>query len=524
MILEGLVTTLGPDGGLNVAPMGPIVADGDLVRFTLRPFKTSTTYRNLKAHGEGVFHVTDDAGLIARAALGRLDEVPTREADAVRGRIITSACRYVEFRVLDLDDLDDRTTIDVESVASGRLRDFFGFNRAKHAIVEAAILATRTDFLPIDQILADFDRLASPVEKTGGPRELSAFAFLREHVERVAASRSLPDAVRVRTASRLHFGPLAWGPEAGRRFGGVGLMIDRPGLVLTARRAEAWGVTGHLGLQARASEFANRVLFQVARRMDQARMLATQIRIEQAPPEHVGLGTGTQLGLAIARAITLLAGKGTLPVEQLARLTARGSRSAIGLHGFEAGGLIVDGGKARPGALSPRVARLDWPTEWSVLVVIPEATAGLHGAAEQVAFRDLPPMETAITDRLARLVLLGVLPSVAERDLAGFSAAIEEIQEHVGRWFAPTQGGSTFAGPKVGEAVALLRSRGLKGVGQSSWGPAVYGFDDGDEERRRSLLETIREELGLRAARAFWAGPANAGATWEAIAPEPEGP
>jgi hypothetical protein len=77
----------------------------------------------------------------------------------------------------------------VEAVHSGRLRDFFGFNRAKHAVVEAAILATRTDFLPLDDIEAEYRKLAVIVDKTGGPQEQQAFAFLREHVARVAGAR-----------------------------------------------------------------------------------------------------------------------------------------------------------------------------------------------------------------------------------------------------------------------------------------------------------------------------------------------
>lgn len=182
MILEGLVTTLGTDGTLNVAPMGPR-SEGDWSRFILRPFRTSTTYANLKARGEGVLHVTDDVLTLARAAIGPVPDVETGPAEVVRGRIVLSSARYYEFRVIDLDDRDDRTTFRVETVASGRLRDLFGLNRAKHAVVEAAILATRTALLPIDAIRADFRRLAPLVEKTGGADERRAFALLEAFLE-----------------------------------------------------------------------------------------------------------------------------------------------------------------------------------------------------------------------------------------------------------------------------------------------------------------------------------------------------
>jgi hypothetical protein len=181
MILEGLVTTLGPDDALNVAPMGPRF-EGDWSRFALRPFQTSTTFRNLKARGEGVFHITDDVLLLARAAIGSVDQVDTRRADVISGQILLTSARYHEFRVIDIDDSEERATVRVETVASGRLHDLFGLNRAKHAVVEAAILATRIAFLPGDEVRGEFDRLRPLVVKTGGPAEHEAFALLDRYV------------------------------------------------------------------------------------------------------------------------------------------------------------------------------------------------------------------------------------------------------------------------------------------------------------------------------------------------------
>lgn len=189
MILEGIVTTLNPDGSINVAPMGPRVEDQSFARFVLRPYRSSTTYRNLKALGEGVLHVTDDVLLLARAAIGPVTDVPCRPADVVNGRILLDACRYHEFRVVSLDGGDDRVTIVAETVATGRFRDFFGLNRAKHAVVEAAILATRVAFLPRAEILAEYVKLATLVEKTGGIAEHQAFSLLRNHIESIGATR-----------------------------------------------------------------------------------------------------------------------------------------------------------------------------------------------------------------------------------------------------------------------------------------------------------------------------------------------
>jgi hypothetical protein len=184
MILEGIVTTIGPEGTVNVAPMGPRV-DATFGCLVLRPFRTAQTYRNLQAHGEGVLHVTDDVLLLARAAVGALDPLPALvPARKVRGWVLADACRCYEFRVLSCDDHEERARFDAEVVHVERLRDFFGFNRAKHAIVEAAILATRMALMPADEIAAEYRKWAVLVDKTGGPREREAFAFLQDFVTR----------------------------------------------------------------------------------------------------------------------------------------------------------------------------------------------------------------------------------------------------------------------------------------------------------------------------------------------------
>lgn len=186
MILEGLVTTLDRSGGVNVAPMGPHVdpADVPLSRFELRSFPTSRTYANLLAHPEGVLHVTDDVLLLARAAVGQLEPLPELlPAHVVRGQLLRDACRAYEFRIVSRDDSQQRMRLQAEVVATHRFRDFFGFNRARHAVLEAAILATRTAFLPAEEIAQEYRRLAVLVDKTGGPREREAFAFLRCYVE-----------------------------------------------------------------------------------------------------------------------------------------------------------------------------------------------------------------------------------------------------------------------------------------------------------------------------------------------------
>jgi hypothetical protein len=182
MILEGIVTTVDADGRVNIAPMGPHV-DAAMERFVLRPFQTLRTYQNLKIRGEGVLHVSDDVLLLAKAAVGAVEPLPPLgPAHEVAGYVLQEACRYYEFRVERMDESQERVRIDARVVHTGRLRDFFGFNRAKHAVVEAAILATRAHLLARQDIESEFTRLSLLVEKTGGPREHEAFAFLRDHL------------------------------------------------------------------------------------------------------------------------------------------------------------------------------------------------------------------------------------------------------------------------------------------------------------------------------------------------------
>jgi hypothetical protein len=190
MILEGIVTTLSPERQVNIAPMGPEV-NLDMRCLVLRPFRTAQTYRNLKAHGEGVFHVTDNAYLLAQAAIGAVEPLPELiPANRVSGFVLREACRYYEFQVRALDDREERARIDVEVLYAGRQRDFFGFNRAKHAILEAAILATRTAFLPLADIEAEYRKLGVIVAKTGGADERRAFALLQDHLARVVRQRA----------------------------------------------------------------------------------------------------------------------------------------------------------------------------------------------------------------------------------------------------------------------------------------------------------------------------------------------
>jgi uncharacterized protein len=183
MILEGIVTSRNDDGSINVAPMGPIV-DDSMSWLRLRPFQTSATFHNLRRHRAGVFHVVDDVLLLARAAIGKLTEAPeTRPAVNIDGAVLVDACRWYEFEVATVDDSQERAEVVANVVHVGRIRDFFGFNRAKHAVLEASILATRVHLVSPAEIRAELTRLRSPVTKTAGPREAEAFELVEHYIE-----------------------------------------------------------------------------------------------------------------------------------------------------------------------------------------------------------------------------------------------------------------------------------------------------------------------------------------------------
>jgi hypothetical protein len=189
-ILESIVTTVNEDGTTNIAPMGPWI-DDSFQKVLLRPYRASTTLANLRRARFGVVNITDDVELMARAAVGPLHPSPPLIATPDhKGILLANTCRWYSFEVNAIDDRQQRVQITAQVVQHGRLRDFFGFNRAKHAVIEAAILTTRHHLRPRKEIQIEFDHLAVIVQKTGGEQERNAFHFLQEYIERVESPES----------------------------------------------------------------------------------------------------------------------------------------------------------------------------------------------------------------------------------------------------------------------------------------------------------------------------------------------
>lgn len=273
--------------------------------------------------------------------------------------------------------------------------------------------------------------------------------------------------VEVATPSRLHFGMFSFGRADERQFGGAGVMIDRPGLQLRITEADRFEALGPL---------AHRIP-KVVRRLGESwsftELPACRCEILTAPAEHLGLGTGTQLELAVAGGLNAFLGGPPLGAIELARLTGRGARSAIGTYGFLQGGLLVESGKQPGELLAPLEHRVSLPPAWRWVLIIPNSERGLAGEAEQRAFSNLPPVPPEITAQLRTEVTGSLVPAALSGDFATFSESLFRFGHLAGSCFAASQGGS-FASTRTARLVEVVQALGVRGVGQSSWGPALF--------------------------------------------------
>src|SRR6266581_3134680 len=280
------------------------------------------------------------------------------------------------------------------------------------------------------------------------------------------------DAIEIESPARLHLGFIDPAGSAGRRYGSLGLTLDGLSTRLRMSRA-ATPKDAYLA----ASETARPELLRVPAHLERLRRAfnfgePVAVELLEAIPPHAGLGSGTQLALALGYALSRLAGR-MLTVRQIAALTDRGARSGIGIGAFEQGGFIVDGGRGPATELPPVIARHPFPAAWRAILIFDAGFRGLHGEAELEAFRRLPPFPAPQAGRLAQLTLLAVLPGLAESDFGRFAAAISEIQAAVGDHFAPVQGGR-FASPRVARWLEWFGRHGAVCRGQSSWGPTGF--------------------------------------------------
>jgi beta-RFAP synthase len=323
--------------------------------------------------------------------------------------------------------------------------------------------------------------------------------------------------IEVRTSARLHLGLLDNNGELGRLFGSIGLAVNHPQLLLRAEPSDRLVVEGLESerVTAYARRFIQRYGVPSGARMN----------LVAGIPAHVGLGSGTQIALAVGAALARLAGL-RLSTEEIALAAGRGVRSGIGIATFQHGGFVLDGGHrtATPDAVSsglqtgqpensripPILFQQSVPKDWFFVIAIPTGQ-GISGERENNAFSHLPETAPELAEKVSRLLLMKMLPALVEKDIVSFGQALTRIQQIVGDCFAAVQGGR-YSNPLSEQLIEFLLKRGAVGAGQSSWGPAVYGMVRG----RNSAKQLAKELQAFLAShgdgQAFCVQPQNRGA------------
>jgi beta-ribofuranosylaminobenzene 5'-phosphate synthase len=293
--------------------------------------------------------------------------------------------------------------------------------------------------------------------------------------------------VQVTTAARLHLGFLDLAGDLGRRFGSIGLAIDTFETRVELCEAPSLEVFGEE--RERGAHIARRVADSLG--LDTGKRLI----ISNAIPAHAGLGSGTQLALAIAAAFRRLAGL-PLDAREDARLLDRGARSGVGVALFERGGLAVDAGRGPNTETPPVVAWVNFPRDWRILLILDPSVEGAHGEEERRAFAGLPHFPPDAASEICRCTLMQILPGAAEVDLEAFGDGVARIQEILGDHFAPVQGGDRFVSAPVSRVAARLKALGARGIGQSSWGPTGFAFAS-DPDHAQFLTQRAEREPGV---------------------------
>ena len=279
--------------------------------------------------------------------------------------------------------------------------------------------------------------------------------------------------IRVAAPGRLHLGFVDPAGTLGRRFGSLGLVIAGFETEVELHPGEVDGATAFDA--ACAAELHRALQHLDALRRESGQHGALQLRILRVLPAHAGLGSGTQLALAVGTAFARLHGLAWTTAD-IARFTGRGLRSGVGIAGFDQGGLLLDGGPGPMGQAAPLLARGHLPAAWRVLLVTDPRLRGLSGADERAALARLTPLPRAAAAQISHELLMRVLPGAALDDFDSFAAGLGQVQQLLGDHFAPAQTAGAYASPAVARVMQHLESQGHRALGQSSWGPTAFVF------------------------------------------------
>ncbi len=302
--------------------------------------------------------------------------------------------------------------------------------------------------------------------------------------------------ISVSAPSRLHFGLFAVGERTERQFGGVGVMIQRPRTTICVREADNFSIKGPSQQKIRSIIDKWFARFGPLVSPPLTRPYESGICVEacEQPPQHMGLGSGTQLAFAVA---TALFRHFDLPLPKPAELAAalgRGGRSAIGTHGFFCGGLLVDRGTSPREPVAPLDFQIDFPDNWPIVISLLKNHQGLHGADEWLAFEQLTDVADSSRETMINLVNDTIVPAVATRDYDTFAESIYNFGRQSGQLFQSIQGGC-YNGDDVARLVGTIRDFGIGATGQSSWGPCVFSVCP-DEQAADQLIHHLDQVYG----------------------------
>ena len=287
--------------------------------------------------------------------------------------------------------------------------------------------------------------------------------------------------VTVTAPARLHFGLLRFGEGYPRQFGGGGVMLDEPTLSVAITDSETLQVIGPPRVMS--------VVHRWAEEAHAGQLPACRIAVTRMIDSHCGLGSGTQLALAVAMGLCLYHGHPRPTADELAILTQRGRRSAVGTHGFLHGGLIAELGRLAHEPLSPLYRAVPLPGSWRVVLFRGAAWEGLAGEAERTAFRQLPPVTPTVARRLETLLCDELVSAAEQGTFCRFAEALGEYGELAGSCFSTCQGGP-FACAEIASFVQACRATGYAGAGQSSWGPTAFAFAESE-----AAAKALQQEL-----------------------------
>jgi beta-ribofuranosylaminobenzene 5'-phosphate synthase len=321
--------------------------------------------------------------------------------------------------------------------------------------------------------------------------------------------------IEIKTPARLHLGLLDTNGNLGRLYGSIGVAIKYPNVLLIAEPASSLEVDGQDS--DRVSVFAQQFLKRYPI------LPGAHLSLKSNIPSHIGLGSGTQLALAVGTALARLDNL-ELSLEEIALVMGRGVHSGIGINAFQQGGFVLDAGHRVDRMISmsnvpasdkstvpPVLFHQPIPENWFFVIAVPETDPGLSGEKELSAFRKLPEMPPSHVEKVCRLLLMKMLPALVENDILVFGQALTEVQRLVGESFAGIQGGN-FANPLSEQLINYLLEHGAMGAGQSSWGPTVYGLVNGEASAHHLAGEAEKYLNNIGKGQSFYVQPDNQGA------------